>query len=251
MSFCHQCGTELPDGAKFCTNCGAAAGAGATTTGTPPAAAIPVEPARPSSFGGPAATQPVISQSGSGLRWILPAMVAVAAIVIVYLLLAPKGTTPATDARGASVTAETGSRGDAAVDEGVPRRPASKADDGDRRAVDEASDAATLASGNTRAGNTVPAAVLDSAFNSDPAGAAIRYTGPIRVSGTIASMVQPGSTPSLSMEGRTRFNFMIVNFPAGYRERLAPLTKGQFITVACGEVRELGGTTILSGCLLS
>ena len=72
----------------------------------------------------------------------------------------------------------------------------------------------------------------------------------MRVSGTIATMVQPGPTPSLSMEGRTRFNYVIVNFPAGYRERLAPLAKGQVITVACGGVRALGGTTILSDCRL-
>jgi hypothetical protein len=98
--------------------------------------------------------------------------------------------------------------------------------------------------------DTVSAPTLESAFFSDPGGAAVRYPGPIRVAGTIATMVQPGPTPALSMEGRSRFNYMIVNFPAGYRERLAPLSKGRFITVACDEVRSLGGTTILSGCLL-
>ncbi|SFR96838.1 hypothetical protein SAMN05192580_2082 [Sphingomonas jatrophae] len=79
----------------------------------------------------------------------------------------------------------------------------------------------------------------------------MRYAGPIRVAGTIATMVQPGPTPALSMEGRTRFNYMVVNFPAGYREQLALLSKGQFITVSCQSVRSLGGTTILSGCLLN
>ena len=63
-------------------------------------------------------------------------------------------------------------------------------------------------------------------------------------------MVTPGPTPALSLEGRSRLNYMIVNFPRGYRERLALLSKGQAITVNCGSVRAVGGTTILNDCAL-
>lgn len=98
---------------------------------------------------------------------------------------------------------------------------------------------------------TLSAATLDSAFTSNPADAAARYAGPLQVSGVIASMVMPGATPALSMEGRTRLNHMIVNFRAGYRERLAPLAKGQRITVACDSARLFAGTTVLDGCELS
>ncbi len=243
MSFCNQCGAELPDGAKFCTNCGTAVGATGTTGTTtrfdpaPDAAStggrstysaspIPSEPARP-----------VVSGARASFGWLLPALVAAAVLIIGYLLLAPRPDGPAADTRDMAVATDPA---------GV--RPVPGAD---RRAVDEASDAATVAGANTRPSNSVSAAVLDSAFNSDPTSAALRYPGPIRVSGTIATMVQPGPTPSLSMEGRTRFNFMIVEFPEGYRTRLAPLAKGQFVSVACDQVRSLGGTTILSGCLLA
>lgn len=238
MSFCNQCGTELSDGAKFCANCGAAVAGGI--------AAVP--PTRPDPWpadGGtadrsfrspPPPGAPVqLPASGGGLGWILPALVAVAVLMIGYLLLAPKTANPVADTREA-----------AAVEDGAGQGPAPE-----RRAVDEASDAATVAGANARASGSVSAAVLDSTFNSDPAGAALRYPGPIRVSGTIATMVQPGPTPSLSMEGRTRFNYMIVEFPEGYRTRLAPLAKGQLVSVACDRVRALAGTTILSGCLLA
>lgn len=243
MSFCNQCGTGLPEGAKFCANCGAAVAGAASDASRPvadPASGMAATADRSIHATPPphaAPTRPVVSGAGSGGGWILPALVAVAVIMIGYLLLAPRTSSPTSAANGAGAVADAGG-----TRQGAPA---------DRRAVDEASDAATIAGANTRASGIVSAAVLDSAFNSDPAGAALRYAGPIRVSGTIATMVQPGPTPSLSMEGRTRFNYMIVEFPEGYRTRLAPLAKGQFVSVACDEVRSLGGTTILSGCLLA
>jgi hypothetical protein len=240
MSFCNQCGTELFDGAKFCTNCGTAVGSAATKTRFDPAPEAASTDGR-STYSTPPISpdpaRPVVSGARGGFGWVLPALVAVAVLIIGYLLLAPRPDSPAADTSNTAVATDQA---------GV--RPAPRAD---RRSVDEASDAATVAGANTRASNSVSAAVLDSAFNSDPASAALRYRGPIRVSGTIATMVQPGPTPSLSMEGRTRFNFMIVEFPEGYRTRLAPLAKGQFVSVTCDQVRSLGGTTILSGCLLA
>ena len=205
MAFCSACGSQLPDGARFCPGCGAA------TAGTAGGAAGG-EPRPP--FAAPPAGAPVTRSGGTG--WVLPVLVLVALVAIAYLTLRPRSDT-------------------AAVETAQPATGA----------------APTLADRVAGTPPTTSAAVLDSAFSSDPAGAAARYAGPVRVSGVIASMVQPGATPSLSMEGRTRFNFMIVNFPAGYRERLAPLSKGQVITVACaGGARSLGGTTILGDCTL-
>ncbi|WP_185206090.1 zinc-ribbon domain-containing protein [Sphingomonas sp. NBWT7] len=257
MSFCHQCGTKLSDGAKFCTNCGApVAGTATAPDGAAPIAShdrpAPTVAAEPASYAPPpyapsSSTPPighaathhraVVAPASGGIGWILPALAALAAIVIAYLIWAPANPRAADDRGAATVAgAQDGRTGGSATNDAEP--------------VETGTSEGVAAGSAARGGETVSAAVLDSAFNSNPAGAAARYAGPIRVSGTIASMVQPGATPSLSMEGRTRFNFMVVNFPAGYRERLAPLSKGQFITVNCDTTRSLGGTTILSGCLL-
>jgi hypothetical protein len=161
-------------------------------------------------------------------------MVAIAVVVIAYLLLAPRPTSRTVASTETAAEAKTN-------DTAAPST----------RAVDDASAAADVATSRTLGTPSfVSATTLDSAFANDPAAARLRYAGPVRVSGIIATMVQPGPTPSLSMEGRTRFNYMIVNFPEGYRTRLTPLAKGQAISVSCDEVRSLGGTTILSGCLL-
>ncbi len=224
MAFCSECGSELPSGARFCANCGAPT----TQTGKAFETAPPVPPAS-ASFG--ATPSPVVAPPRRGMGLILPIMVAIALVAIAYLLLAPRPTPSAADTT--QTAAET-----------RPDETAAPA----TRAVDDASAAADVA--GLDAPTVVSATTLDSAFASDPVAARARYAGPVRVSGIIATMVQPGSTPSLSMEGRTRFNYMIVNFPAGYRTRLASLAKGQVISVTCDEVRALGGTTILSGCLL-
>jgi hypothetical protein len=240
MSFCNQCGTKLSDGAQFCSHCGTAVGSGSATTGfdrAPDAKTTGGWSASSTPLTSHEPPRPAVSGGHGSFGWVLPALVAVAVLIIGYLLLAPRPTSPAADTRDATVVTD--------------RADIRQVPSADHRAVDEASDLATVAGANTRASKSVSAAVLDSAFNSDPASAALRYPGPIRVSGTIATMVQPGSTPSLSLEGRTRFNFMIVEFPEGYRTRLAPLAKGQFVSVACDQVRSLGGTTILSGCLLT
>jgi hypothetical protein len=94
------------------------------------------------------------------------------------------------------------------------------------------------------------AASLDSAFNSDPQGARDRYAGPLTVSGTIATMVTPGASPSLSLEGRTRFNFVVANLAPGAGEQLATLAKGDRVTLSCRSVTGLAGTTVLQGCAL-
>lgn len=212
MAFCSQCGAELARDARLCGQCGAAVSG--TTAG------VTADPVAPPPRPNPVETQSFASQPGArgGRGWLLPVLLVIAVLSIAYLLLAP--------ARTPAPTTRTD----------TPEAQATIA------ATEPGSDAAPT--------RTVSAASLDSSFVSDPQGAAARYAGPVRVSGTIATMVQPGPTPSLSMEGRTRFNYVIVNFPAGYRERLAPLAKGQVITVACGGVRALGGTTILSDCRL-
>ena len=229
MAFCTVCGSELSKGARFCSTCGAA------VQGAAPSPDIGVDRSAqaPSERG---ATAPIATPSRGGMSLVLPVVVGIAVLIIAYLLLTGRSSeqmpVAGQDAAGARVANDAGTA------------PAATG----TRAADAASD---RAAGPSRAPATVSAAMLDSAFASDPRSAAQRYAGPIRVSGVIATMVQPGSTPALSMEGRTRFNYMVVNFPAGYRERLAPLAKGQLIDVTCNDVQSLGGTTILSGCALA
>jgi hypothetical protein len=267
MAFCTECGTQLPAGARFCPGCGASATPGETVAQPtreplpgdlpPPAAAASYSappasaPPRPTSY-----DQPIQSGGGSAVAWIVPLLIVIAALAIGYTLFAPGRDGPSTKP---TETASGEKAGDKAGEEPASEEKASEAagsaeesaaasapSDAGARSVDQAAAAAErLSSGG---GVAVSAAQIDAAFNRDPDGAGTIYGGPVRVSGVIASMVQPGRTPALSMEGRTRFNYMIVNFPAGYRERLAPLAKGQFIQVACGRARGFAGTTILEGC---
>ncbi|MEG3149892.1 zinc ribbon domain-containing protein [Sphingomonas sp. ZT3P38] len=232
MAFCSQCGSQLPDGARFCPSCGVsrdeaiAAPQEAQASGYAPASPSPDHRAIP------------IAPAGGGARLILPLVIIVAVVVIGLLLWSRRdGTAPVADnARQAAGSAAPVAGGDGG------------ANGASERSVDAArADADRLTTGTP---TSTTAASLDSAFFNDPQGAALRYNGPVRVSGIIATMVTPGSTPALSLEGRSRLNYMIVNFPSGYRERLALLSKGQAITVNCGSVRALGGTTILNDCAL-
>lgn len=237
MAFCHQCGASLNDGARFCGQCGAAVQAETKSVERPILSGDTpgVPPYRPA---------PASGSGRAGMGAVLPVLILIAILAIGYLVFAQSRTKQGVTDTEVAATGDDRPDAIGSAGSGGARY--------EERAVDRASDAAAIASEGVRSsGSAVPASALDAAFFRDPDGAAIRYAGPIRVSGTIASMVQPGSTPALSMEGRTRFNYMVVNFPAGYRQQLAPLAKGQYITIACDDVRGLGGTTILSGCLLT
>lgn len=213
MAFCTACGTQLPDDARFCPSCGAAAnGATADARAANPA---PGRAERPASF-----AEPV--HGGGAAGWILPIVIVIAAVVIGLMLF--RGTADQTAGGAPSQSGQVGQP----TDENAP----------------------SAGSAGASSGTILSASALDGAFSRDPAAASATYPGPVRVSGVIASMVQPGPTPALSLEGRTRFNYMVVNFPAGYRERLASLAKGQFIQLSCSRVRGLAGTTILDGCQL-
>ncbi|OWK32875.1 zinc ribbon domain-containing protein [Sphingomonas mucosissima] len=218
MAFCTACGTQLPNNARFCPSCGAAAGdATAAARAADPA---PGNAERPAGFAEP-------GRGGGAARWILPIVIVIAAVVIGLMLFRGKADQPAggTPSESGQVAGQAGQ----STEENAP---------------------SAGSSAGASSGTIMSAAALDGAFSRDPAAASATYPGPVRVSGVIASMVQPGPTPALSLEGRTRFNYMVVNFPAGYRERLAPLAKGQFIQLSCSRVRGLAGTTILDGCQL-
>lgn len=192
---------------------------------------------------------PISAPKGGVGGLVLPIMVAIAVALIGYLLFTGRRTDQAS-----TTSSETVARSDSATPSSVGGTDTPLAT-GNRRAIDDASDAATVALERARAsvartGATTSATTLDSAFFNDPRSAALRYPGPVRVSGVVSSMVMPGRTPALAMEGRDRFNSMIVNFPDGYSDRLTPLYKGRFITVACDRVETLAGTTILQGCVL-
>ena len=289
MGYCSQCGTQLPTGARFCTECGTAASAAGGTqiagarlgdapltpaaepraTGLAPSPAAapqrvdrPEQPLRPApaTIAAPRAQPGAAPDQGSAhmaggidqpiprrapppagsnaAMWVLPALLALAVLAFGWWWMTRD-------------TAET-----AAVpgqEQGAPARGGAAGVGEDRPATGSGGESAREDEDEGASGGTtfVSAATLDTAFARDRDAAALRCPGPVTVTGTIATMVQPGSPPSLSLEGRTPFNYMIVNFPIGYRTRLAPLMKGQTITVACSGARHLGATTILSDCELS
>ena len=226
MAFCSQCGTTLPDDARFCPKCGTEAGAAESAAAF---AAAPQPAPRPELSAAP-------PPAGSGSGWILPVVIVVAvAIIGVFLWSQRDGARPI--AGNASEQAERARE----------ETPSAKGEEAsDTPATEEAEAPAQPAGDST----TTTAAALDSAFYSDPQAARERYTGPVTVSGTIATMVTPGASPSLSLEGRTRLNFVVASFPSGYGPQLADLAKGQRITVACKRVTGLAGTTILQDCAL-
>lgn len=279
MAFCDQCGATLSEGARFCASCGTAVNAASYAASMPSRSTVdsvtgpgPTRP-DPSSPGTPypasatrslphnpaTAGAPIEAPRGGIGGLVLPIMVVIAVLLIGYLLFTGRKTEQA----AAVASSETAARSDPSAASSAPKSFGGNSDDVaaalNTPAVEEATDAAMAALERARASgarleaaNTATsAAALDSAFFSDPRGAALRYPGPVRVSGVIASMVMPGRTPSLAMEGRSRFNSMVVNFPEGYNDRLAPLYKGRFITVACDSVGTVGGTTFLRGCLLA
>ena len=230
MAFCSKCGANIPPESNFCPSCGAAAEPAQAGLGMPPPAA-------------PHREVHTVTPARSGAGCILPALVVLAVAVIGLLLWSQRdGARPiAANEQAAATDSDAAEAAATGEGEAAPAQPAETAQQPDEASAPaEAPEPATLS-----------AAALDSAFNSNPAAAAARYAGPVEVTGVIASMVMPGATPALSMEGRTRLNHMIVNFRPGYRQRLALLSKGQTIGVACDSARLFAGTTVLDGCDLN
>ncbi|MDV3458052.1 zinc ribbon domain-containing protein [Sphingomonas sp. HF-S4] len=220
MAFCSQCGTALPDNARFCPKCGEAVTADAEPVPTPAPPAV--VHATPGPLPERAAPPP---RSGRG-GLILPVLLVLALAVIGFALWSQRdGARP------------------------IAGDNASEAVEAPEKAGDApASEEKTEQTAETRTSTT--AASLDSAFNADPQGARARYPGPVTVSGTVATMVTPGSTPALSLEGRTKFNYIVANFPSGTREQLAGVAKGDRVALACRSVTAIAGTTMLQGCAL-
>lgn len=222
MAFCSQCGTTLPENARFCPKCGEAVTSASATVQAPTAVVQPGPGPVPSQI-----VHPASRPSRGGL--ILPVVLVLALVVIGVALWSQRD--------GARPIA----RDNASESAGRPAE-AEKAND-----VQQEEESAP-ATADTGTNASTSAASLDSAFNADPQGARARYSGPVTVTGTVATMVTPGSTPALSLEGRTQFNYVVANFPSGSRERLASVAKGDRITLACGSVNSIAGTTMLQGC---
>lgn len=220
MAFCSQCGTTLPENARFCPKCGEAVTAESAPVQTPAAVAQPrLDPA-------PARILHPSSRPGRG-GLILPVVLVLALAIIGVALWSQRDGARPIAGDNASENARRGDKAEVA---------------------DDSQPAEETAQAATDTGTNISAASLDSAFNADPQGARARYSGPVTVSGTVATMVTPGPTPALSLEGRTQFNYVVANFPSGSRERLAGLAKGDRITIECRNVNALAGTTMLQGC---
>ena len=255
MAFCSQCGTSLPDDARFCPKCGTAApsdtGAARDTLSTAfGAAAQPGAAPQPQPI--PAHAAPARGRGGP--RWILPVMIVVALAVIGALLWSQRDGARPIAGDNASEVADKSEDGDKvgngkSAERAVAPDETAEAEDRAGGEGDGGGEGATDAAA-VESGTRTTAASLDSAFNADPQGARARYAGPVTVSGVIATMVNPGPTPSLSLEGRTRLNFIVANFPAGSRGELADLRKGDRVTLSCSGVNAIAGTTILQGCAM-
>lgn len=220
MAFCSQCGTTLPENARFCPKCGEAVTAEAAPVQTP----APIVQPGP----GPVSAQVHPSSRPGRGGLILPVILVLALVIIGVALWSQRD--------GARPIA-----GDNATETAV------RADEADKSEAPAETQAAPEQAG-TSASTT--ASSLDSAFNADPQAARARYDGSVTVSGTVATMVTPGPTPALSLEGRTRFNYVVANFPSGTREQLARVAKGDRVTLACRSVAAIAGTTMLQGCAL-
>lgn len=218
MAFCTNCGTNLPDDARFCPACGTATAE--PVAPMPEAAFHPAEPAPPAAR---QALPPLRPHRSGGGGMILPAMIVIALLVIgVFLWSHREGMRAGAGNDAAPIAEATLNAPDEAP---APAAAAPREADGN-------------------AARTTVAAI-DAAFRADPAGAARRYDGTVTVDGTLVSVSTAGS-PSLSLEGATRFNYVVANV-AG----LAPFAgraAGDRVTLTCRSVTTLAGTTILQGC---
>ncbi|WP_315760283.1 zinc ribbon domain-containing protein [Sphingomonas sp. Y38-1Y] len=246
MAFCTHCGAQLPADARFCPDCGKPAGAPADTAPAPPPVspappAPPIAEPRPSPDPGPTpmgmqreAQQRRRGGSGGGGGLILPIMVVVALFVIGIMLWSQRdGTRPiaGTDTEEAQGKASGEATARNTGDDDAATAPEARTVDLD--SPDDATRTTVIS--------------LDRAFRDDPQGARARYAGPVTVSGTVAAPT-PGAAPSISLEGRMPFNYVVANLrdPSGF----AGAARGSAVTLTCSGVTAIAGTTILQGCAL-
>ncbi|MEN3748243.1 zinc-ribbon domain-containing protein [Sphingomonas sp. HF-S3] len=236
MVKCTRCGAALPADARFCPVCGQA-----IADADDPFARIDA-PA------GPPSPPPGAQRARSGSRWggwILPAMIVVALAVIgVQLWSQRDAAKPIAERQAAAEKRDDGGAvPKQSADQTASTAVAAEAGEpaAEAGAADEDPQPETASSGETTA------ATLDAAFASDPQGAKARYPGAVTVTGTVASLT-PGAAPSLSLEGRTRFNFVIATLATAARDDISALSKGASVTLSCGRVATLAGTTMLRDC---
>lgn len=249
MAFCTYCGTALPADARFCADCGKPAGAPADAAQvSPPVQAAPLAapiadprpyPDRGADTGpvpGPTPmgiprTPPQRRRGGGGL--ILPIMIVVALLVIGVMLW--------TQRDGARPIAGTDT--EQAVDETARTTVRNTGDDG--AAIEP--ETSTAEADSPAEGTRTTVQSIDAAFRDDPQGARARYAGPVAVSGTVAATTA-GAAPSISLEGRMPFNYVVANLRDA--SAFAGAARGSRVTLRCSGVTAIAGTTILQSCTL-
>lgn len=239
MTRCTRCNAAIPAGARFCPDCGHA-----IADADDPFAVITAPSPRPGSQ--PRTQQPgapAARRSGGGWGgWILPVMVVIALAVIGVQLWSQRDAAKPISERQA----------EASKDADTAAAPAKSADAAPSPAVEEvattSADHADDVPPPAASDGQVSAASLDAAFTSDPQAAKARYPGAVTVTGTVTSLT-PGASRSLSLEGRTRFNFVVATL-SGADDAVSALSKGQSVTLSCGRVATLAGTTMLRDCSL-
>lgn len=246
MAFCSNCGTELPANARFCHACGISA---ASATSQPPPHASVAPPRQP---GGPPpqAAYPAARRKPGGA--ILPVMVVAVALILGIVLWSQRdGTRPISSIdRDPAATS---------IAKAKTARDAEKAETDEEADTDAeagadvtADTAPTRAAPRTtsfdRSGAPVTAALLDTAFINDPAGARSRFPGPVTVSGVVSSINPEGGAPSLALEGRTYLNTVVAFFDD--RSALLNIVKGGRVTLSCSRAAAFGGMTTIQHCTL-
>ncbi|WP_375271540.1 zinc-ribbon domain-containing protein [Sphingomonas sp.] len=286
MAFCTQCGTRLPDAARFCPRCGApvpVAEAPAEEGGDRAAApsSLPPEglhfgPDPRSDFAGgraeqrratppppltraPFATEPVEDEddggTGTGTRLLVILALIAAAVLAIVFWQQREGARPVAESATnlSDATAGSGAEpGDLPSDAPTeiaaePTPEPTPTPAPSVEVVQTGDEIGSTASLDPNGEAAIPAAAIDAAFADDPDRASEEFPGPVTVRGTVIGLLSD-SPPALSLEGYQRGGIVVAALARGQRDAVELLSRGSVVRLRCASVRHQAGTTVLDGC---
>jgi len=295
MAFCTQCGTRLPDQARFCPRCGAPAptldAPTDPTIGDRAVDPAPVaeRPRAPSSsradlppdglhFGPaprvapttsdraplppplartPARSEPLEDEdeddaeggSSTGTRLlVILALIAVAVLAVVFWQQRD-GTRPVaeTATNTTEPAAEPSEEPTEVASVPLPEPTPTPTPSPTIEMAQTGDEIGSTASLDPNGEAAIPAAAIDTAFDDDPHRAAEEFAGPVTVRATVIGLLSD-SPPTLSLEGRSRGNYVIADLAGGQRDALQLIGRGSVVRLRCAAVRHQSATTVLYGC---
>jgi hypothetical protein len=299
MAFCTQCGTRLPDQARFCPRCGAAAPALDPPTDAdrageverpraplvPPAASGPELPPDGLHFGpaprtgaGSGATTgeraeprraplpPPLAPAptrrddddeedadeggiSTGTRLLVILALIAAAVLAVVFWQQRDGARPVAEVttNASEPASEPSSEPTEVASAPLPEPEPTPTPSPTLEVAQTGDEIGSTASLDPNGEAAIPAAAIDTAFDDDPDRAGEEFPGPVTVRGTVIGLLSD-SPPALSLEGRSRGNYVIADLAGDQRDALQLLTRGSVVRLRCGAVRHQSGTTVLYGC---